>query len=279
MPPFRFITWIAAWGLLCPFTLQAGSKDAELTHLFAALPSAGLNQVPCLPSPNTNLNEEKAKGFAARTRTNETYGMPGWTRSLGKRFHKGVDVLPIEIEKRDQTVRIEYTDPKTGRSFSKNEPVLVPKDEIYAILDGVVVVANGNESRSGYGRYVMIEHKFADGKPFVSMSAHLDRLEVGVGDAVRKGARIGWMGRTSSNSGGRTYLKAIPHCHFELGRVINPDFASTTAARKLYPAMLGGKYDPRNIQPYNPIQFLREYRAEPRSAVTLTRSADRSKED
>lgn len=258
---------LAALGLS---PLPASALPA-LLHVFAELPSDGLSQRPCLPTPNTRLLDGETEGFAARTRTNPTYGMPGWTRGQGGRFHKGVDILPIEYERSGQTVCIEYYDPKTSRSFSKNEPVLIPRDEIYSILDGRVAVANTRSERSGYGRYVMVEHRFRDGTPFVSMYAHLEKVVVEEGDEVRRGDRLGVMGRTSSKSEGRRYLSAIPHCHFEVCRVIDPNFASTRAAHALSPPMLGGKYDPRNMQPYDPITFLREFRAQPRSSVVLTK--------
>lgn len=253
-------------------SVVAGTKSGRFLHVFADLPSCGLTQSPCFPTPNHALTDETTEGFSAVTRVNEKYGLPGWTRGQGGRFHKGVDILPVVFEKTEDTVRIEYYDPKTGRDFAKNEAVLVPKDEIFSILDGKVVVANREDTRSGYGRYIMVEHHFADGTPFLSMYAHLNRLDVAEGDTVQRGQRIGWMGQTSSNSGGRNYLRAIPHCHFEVGRVIDPDFASTRDARNLYPKIIGGKYDPRNIQPYHPVSFLREYHVQTGVVVTMTRA-------
>jgi len=253
---------------MLPVGLWARSR--EPIYVFAKLPDSGLSQRPCLPTPNGALFDKDATGFTAKTRTNDRYGLPGWTRGQGARFHKGVDILPVRFEKEKGTVRIEYYDPTTRREFAKNEPILVPKDEIYSILDGVVVVANNDESRSGYGRYVMIEHRFADGTLFISMYAHLDRLEVDEGDTIRRGDTIGWMGRTSSNSGSRTYLKAIPHCHFEVGRVMDADFPKTRKAQRLYPPMLGGKYDPRNIQPYHPIEFLKTYKGQLSTDIVAT---------
>jgi hypothetical protein len=267
-PAALFLGTLAALGL-APRPAEALTP---LLHVFAEFPSEGLSQRPCLPTPNTKLLDGDTDGFAARTRTNPTYGLPGWTRGQGSRFHKGVDILPVEAEESGRTVTIEYYDPKTSRSFSKDEPVLIPRDEVYAVLDGSVVVANTRSERSGYGRYVMIEHEFRDGTPFISMYAHLERVDVSEGQAVHRGERVGMMGRTSSKSEGRRYLSAIPHCHFELGRVVDKNFASTKAARALSPPMLGGKYDPRNIQPYNPVSFLREFRAQPRSALTLTKT-------
>lgn len=239
------------------------ARLSDLLHVFARLPERGLTQRPYLPTPNRALIDGDRDHFAAKTVTNGEYGMPGWTRGQGGRFHKGVDIRPVEFERGKGTVRIDYYDAKTGRDFTRNEPVLIPKDPIFATLDGTVVVVNENEARSGYGRYIMIEHTFADGSPFISMYAHLNRVEVSEGETVRGGQRIGWMGCTSSKSGGRDYLKAIPHCHFEIGRVIDPNFPKTREARRMSPPMLGGKYDPRNIQPYNPVDFLLTYRAQP----------------
>ena len=265
-PTVLFLGTLAAFGL-APRIAPAASP---LLHVFAEFPSEGLAQQPCFPTPNTKLLDGGVEGSAARTCTNPTYGMPGWSRSQGARFHKGVDILPVRVERAKGVVNIEYYDPKTSRSFSRNEPVLVPRDEVYSVLDGVVVVANSRSERSGYGRYVMIEHRFRDGSPFISMYAHLDRVDVEEGRSVRRGEHLGMMGRTSSQPGGRRYLSAIPHCHFEVGRVIDPQFASTKAARTMRPPILGRAYDPRNIQPYDPIEFLREFRAQARSEIALT---------
>jgi len=248
---------------------------SDQIHVFADIDSE-LLQIPALPTPNKNVYQDDELGFAARTRTNDEYGHPGWTRGNGSRFHKGVDIIPVSYEKTDQTVRIDYYDPKTGRNFSMREPVLVPKDEVFAVLNGTVVVANYNEQRSGYGRYIMIQHLFSDGKPFISMYAHLKQVDVHEGDSVRCGEHIAWMGQTSSNAGGRDYLRAIPHCHFEIGRCINSNFANTMVAKLLFPRMLGGKYDPRNIQPYNPIEFLKHFHAQTRSPVAADKGEDSS---
>ncbi|GEM_PF-854101 len=273
MPKRKLILRIVACGIFLISTSSSDAKLSELLRIFARPSPSGLSQIPCLPTPNQHLCEDDMEGYVARTRTNEEYGLPGWTRGNGTRFHKGVDILPDQFEKLDQTVKIEYYDPKTGHSFSREEAVLLPKDEVYTILDGVVVVANRVEGRSGYGRYIMIEHRFADGQPFVSMYAHLDRLEVNEGDLVHRGNLIGWMGRTSSSASGRVYLMAIPHCHFEVGRVIDPNFPKLRSSKILYPSLVGGKYDPRNIQPYQPVQFLQRYHAQPKSAVTASRPA------
>lgn len=243
------------------FPISVFSKDRDLVRVFADIPFVELSQEISLPTPNNHIYDVGMEGFYAKTRTNDEYGLPGWIRNDGNRFHKGVDIIPIKFEKTKKTVTIDYYDPKTKKDFSVDEPVLIPKDEIYSILDGIVVVINSVEGKSGYGRYIMIEHHFSDGSPFISMYAHLDRFTVKEGDRVKGGSQIGWMGQTSSNPTGRDYLKAIPHCHFEIGRVINPNFAKYYSS-KMYPTIIGGKYDPSNIQPFNPIKFLLKYHLE-----------------
>jgi hypothetical protein len=262
---------LAGFSILWLIASQAASAKTDLSHTFATPPTNSLTQTPCLPTPNQHLYQDEQIGFAARTRTNDDYGFPGWTRESGGRFHKGVDILPVNFDKIDRTVRIEYYDAKTKKNYSRNEPVLIPKDEIYSILDGVVVVANKNENYSGYGRYVTIQHQFADGKPFISMYAHLKSVDVVKGQKVKVGDRIGWMGNTSSSAGGRTYLKAIPHCHFEIGRLIS-DMSSMLSPKRFLSRAFGVRYTTSNIQPYNPIEFLRKFRAQPKSQWALENS-------
>lgn len=245
---------------------QAGARASDdglspLRKKFAEFPKCGLKQTPLLPTPNTNIYNDGYLGYAARTPGNDTYGMPGWTRDFGGRFHKGVDILPTKWTTTDESIEIEYVDNKTHNSFTRREKVKIPEDEIYAVLDGKVVVENTDASRSGYGKYVVLEHQWADGTPFLTMYCHLAKVTVDEGETITQGTQIGVMGQTSSNSGGRRFLKAIPHMHFEVGRVINDDFASTKTSKRLDPRNFSGKYDPRNMQPYNPLEFLKHFGA------------------
>jgi hypothetical protein len=265
---FRLITLFNAFLVLTLTTsFAADSQPSKLLHVFADFPKCGLDQQPCFPTPNDRLEADNLEEFAARIRTNDQYGMPGWTRDLGERFHKGVDIRPIHFEKSGQTVKIDYYDPKTKKNFVEYEKIIIPKDEIFSVLDGTVLVANQEDQRSGYGRYVMIQHKFSDGSPFLTMYAHMSQVDVTPGVRLSRGDHIGWMGNTSSSSGGRMYLKFVPHCHFEVGRIINNNFVNTKYAKLLYPRILGGNADPRNIQPFDPIQFLKTFKAESRAQL------------
>lgn len=88
--------------------------------------------------------------------------------------------------------------------------------EIYALDDGVVTHAacqNNGGCGAGYGLYVKMQH--ANG--IETIYAHLDRLNVRVGDTVRAGDLIAASGNTGRSSG--------PHLHFEIidnGRKVNP---------------------------------------------------------
>jgi murein DD-endopeptidase MepM/ murein hydrolase activator NlpD len=76
---------------------------------------------------------------------------------------------------------------------------------------GTVITAGW--STVGYGNYVVIRHY--DG--FVTLYAHLNRIDVSTGEQVERGQQIGIVGSTGHSTG--------PHLHFEVslnGRTYNP---------------------------------------------------------
>ncbi|WP_448588978.1 M23 family metallopeptidase [Thermodesulfobium sp.] len=82
---------------------------------------------------------------------------------------------------------------------------------IYATGDGVVVFAGWY--LSGYGLTVIIDH----GNGYETLYAHDSALAVNVGQRVKKGQVIAYIGLTGFTTG--------PHVHYEVhhyGRVINP---------------------------------------------------------
>lgn len=187
------------------------------------------------------------ENYVACTGTNPNYGMPGWSRNGGTRFHEGVDIKPVSTVPTKQKVKVERKD-SAGQYCSCWQTVRVPKDKIYAILDGIVVVTSSDPSRSGYGKYIMIEHSWSDGTPFLTLYAHLSQINVHIGQSISQGTTIGVMGQTAGDSGSRQFLLASPHMHFEVGRLINPEGGGWA-----------NRYDPRNMQPYQPIEFLKRY--------------------
>jgi murein DD-endopeptidase MepM/ murein hydrolase activator NlpD len=103
-------------------------------------------------------------------------------------------------------------DPKTGgrrmhAGVDFAGPVGTP---LYATADGVVVHAGW---ASGYGRLVKIQHEFG----IETRYAHMNRLNVRVGQRVSRGQRIGDLGASGRVTG--------PHLHYEVrvgGQPVNP---------------------------------------------------------
>ncbi|MEE3465945.1 MAG: M23 family metallopeptidase [Candidatus Cryptobacteroides sp.] len=99
-----------------------------------------------------------------------------------------------------------YTKRHTGMDFA-----CPPGNPIYATGDGVVVLAKYDHS--GYGRHVDIDHGFG----YVTRYAHMSRLDVEVGQVVRRGDCIGLSGRSGRITG--------PHLHYEViyrNNYVNP---------------------------------------------------------
>ncbi len=79
-------------------------------------------------------------------------------------------------------------------------------DPVFSTADGLVLYA-GNPS-PGWGKTIVIGHRSVDGKILHSMVAHLDRIDVGSGDLVARGAPIGTVGTANGHY--------PAHLHFEI---------------------------------------------------------------
>ena len=82
---------------------------------------------------------------------------------------------------------------------------------IYATADGVVKLA-GN-SGNGYGNYIIINHGYG----YETLYGHQYKVKAKVGQRVKRGELIGWVGSTGKSTG--------PHVHYEVhknGRHIDP---------------------------------------------------------
>lgn len=85
--------------------------------------------------------------------------------------------------------------------------------EIYATGDGVVVAVES--SYSGYGKHVKIDHGFG----YQSTYAHMSKFNCKVGQKVKRGDVIGYVGSTGTST--------APHIHYEVslrGKKVNPQF-------------------------------------------------------
>jgi murein DD-endopeptidase MepM/ murein hydrolase activator NlpD len=86
---------------------------------------------------------------------------------------------------------------------------------IYATGDGKIqyVIPSSSKSSQGYGNLIIIEH----GWYYRTLYAHMSKFNVKVGDQVKRGDIIGYVGNTGISTG--------PHLHYEViyhGRKVNP---------------------------------------------------------
>ena len=82
---------------------------------------------------------------------------------------------------------------------------------IYATGDGVVSFASYDNS--GYGMHVIINHGYG----YQTLYGHMSRMKVNIGQNVKRGEVIGFVGSTGASTG--------PHCHYEVikgGAKIDP---------------------------------------------------------
>ncbi|WP_423126753.1 M23 family metallopeptidase [Gaoshiqia sp. Z1-71] len=83
--------------------------------------------------------------------------------------------------------------------------------EIYSTGDGIV--KDVQTSRTGYGRWIVIDHGFG----YETLYGHLNDFNVKVGQSVKRGSVIGYVGNSGTSSG--------PHLHYEVhknGKPVNP---------------------------------------------------------
>lgn len=100
--------------------------------------------------------------------------------------------------------------PRWGRLHAGTDFAAPIGTPIHATADGVVTHAGWT---SGYGRLIKIRHDFG----IETRYAHLNTMDVTVGDRVSRGKRIGAMGNSGRSTG--------PHLHYEVrvnGNPVNP---------------------------------------------------------
>ena len=84
---------------------------------------------------------------------------------------------------------------------------------VYASGDGIVEKVDQGKRRRGYGRQIVINHKFG----YKTRYAHLQKMFVKPGEKVQRGQLIGEVGSSGGSTG--------PHLHYEviyLGKQVNP---------------------------------------------------------
>lgn len=106
----------------------------------------------------------------------------------------------------------------TGREFHTGIDIAgsgVAGKPAIAALGGTVKIAGFNNY--GWGNYVVISHGYRDGHYFTTHYAHLKSIAVSVGQTVKQGQTVGYIGKTGQATGN--------HLHFEIrldGHHTNP---------------------------------------------------------
>ena len=83
--------------------------------------------------------------------------------------------------------------------------------EVHCTGEGTVTIAH--VSRYGYGKEVVVDHGYG----YTSRYAHLDEIQVKVGQKLKRGEVLGTLGNTGKSTG--------PHLHYEIrkgGHPVNP---------------------------------------------------------
>ncbi len=105
---------------------------------------------------------------------------------------------------------------------------------IYATGDGKVIQADA--ANRGYGNHVRIDHGYG----YITLYAHMSKFNCKVGQKVKRGDVIGYVGNTGKSVG--------PHCHYEVrknGNPINPvNFYFNDLTPEQYAKMLELANDP-----------------------------------
>lgn len=236
--------------LLSAFFLAGAGCEAEAPAAAAAKtarPDAGAEKSRAAaprgvelvwPTPNHAYLEGRGiEAFIQPTVSGEvTSGLFGSVRSGGRQFHEGLDLFPIERNRRGE-----------------------PADTVVAALTGVVRHVSSRPGASSYGRYVVLEHP-EQSPPVYTLYAHLESVAPGVapGAKVAAGAPLGLMGHSA---GGYTIPKDRAHLHFEVGLRMTDAFQAWYKRRGFGSPNEHGLYNGMNLMGVDPLEVFARYRA------------------
>jgi len=130
---------------------------------------------------------------------------PVETRTISSSWGPRMRTRVVRVKQGTKRKRVRY------RSSHKGIDLTAPTGtDIYSVLDGEIVAVGRHRQ---YGFYVVVDH----GNGVSTLYAHNKANFVQEGDIVRRGQKIGEVGRTGNATG--------PHLHFELrlrGNRVNP---------------------------------------------------------
>ncbi len=189
------------------------------------------------PTPNPAFqNGESIEAFIQSTASGvPESGLFGCVRNNGSRFHEGLDLYPIQRDRRGEAL-----------------------DPVFAVLPGRVVHTSHVSGYSSYGRYVVIEHD-QEVPSYHTLYAHL----ASVGDGIMPGARveagtvIGVMGRSATY----TIPRNRAHVHFEIGFRLTDNFQAWYDRQKFGSKNRHGNWNGMNLVSVDPLAFYESIRS------------------
>lgn len=221
-------------------------STAALVLAWATAAPAGAGPSVQLPTANDNLFRDKPEAFyqyvervfegaASKPWTGGQFGFvrnpARWNgQIIQTKFHEGIDIKPVARDARG-----------------------LPLDPVRAVAAGVVRHASDVPGHSDYGRYVVVEHEWGEG-PVFSLYAHLQRVDVQPGAAVKAGDPIGLLGFTGA---GINLERA--HLHLEIGLLLHSRFPQWHD-KLLAGANHHGIYNGLNLAGIDPAALYRQQR-------------------
>jgi murein DD-endopeptidase MepM/ murein hydrolase activator NlpD len=136
------------------------------------------------------------------------------SESAGKMSSCVPGIPPLYLDKIHMTSRFGVrSDPMSGDAKVHTGVDLAGPEGLHVFATGDGVVEKVDIKFTGYGNEIVINHGFG----YKSRYAHLKSTIVHVGDRVKRGDQIGFVGSTGKSTG--------PHLHYEveyMGRKVNP---------------------------------------------------------
>jgi len=188
------------------------------------------------PTPNPAFQDGKPiEAFVQHTASGKVEsGLFGCVRNNGHRFHEGLDLYPVNRDRRGE-----------------------PTDAVYAVLSGRVAYVNRVAGHSSYGRYVVIEHT-QETPTFHTLYAHLASVDstIVVGKAVEPGMQIGIMGRSAATP----IPRSRAHLHFEIGLRLTDSFQAWYDRQSFGTKNRHGNWNGMNLVSIDPLDFYQKVR-------------------
>lgn len=203
-----------------------------LLAFLACLPSA--LAVPGLlwptPSKAFQLGEPVERFVQPTVSGKVESGLFGCVRNSGAKFHEGLDLFPIERDRRGEAL-----------------------DPVFSILPGKVVYVSKASGHSSYGRYIVVVHD-QQSVPFHSLYAHMASIDPRIQKDVRveAGAVLGVMGRSA---GGYSIPRSRAHLHLELGVRLTDGFQAWFDRQKFGSKNRHGVWNGMNLVSVDPLDF------------------------